>query len=187
MCAQFSALPHTAAARYYCCWRCCCYSMQARASASSVVKPLLMFQHVCSYTCTSVYSCVCVSIRLCMHMFVYTYVWAGAVQDLDAGVIVGLGKGKTYGKGLVQSIKVSFYYVAVFTLALFILSFILCAVMHCWSCTRSFKAYCVYVRCDCLVSGVGEHVHWHKYCHVELPVFDTDVFSMESSGSSGKS
>ncbi|CAN0006851.1 unnamed protein product, partial [Choristocarpus tenellus] len=29
---------------------------------------------------------------------------SGAVQDLDAGVIVGVGKGRTYGKGLVQNV-----------------------------------------------------------------------------------
>ncbi|CAN0482417.1 unnamed protein product, partial [Ectocarpus sp. 8 AP-2014] len=29
---------------------------------------------------------------------------SGAVQDLDAGVIVGVGNGRTYGKGLVQNV-----------------------------------------------------------------------------------
>ena len=34
---------------------------------------------------------------------------SGAVQDLDVGVIVGTGKGVTYGKGLVQNIRVRTY------------------------------------------------------------------------------
>lgn len=31
-------------------------------------------------------------------------VWLSSSQDLDAGVIVGVGNGRTYGKGLVQNV-----------------------------------------------------------------------------------
>jgi hypothetical protein len=67
---------------------------------------------------------------MCLHIaYVRTmHMRAGAVQDLDAGVIVGLGPGRTYGKGLVQSIKVRFMQFELFILALHTLTYLLCVV-----------------------------------------------------------